>query len=214
MDKIRIVAADDHHILLDGLKALLQKQKEIEISGLFDNGKKLFDALPELQPHVALVDINMPEMDGHELTKNIKAHFPSIGILVLSMYDDATHIMELIEAGASGYLLKNITDKELLEAIKTVSQGKLYFSPEVSEKITAFAIQQQKKNDSPEEPKLTDREIEILKLISKEYNNAQIGKTLFISERTVETHRKNMLRKTGNKTIVGLLKYALEKKII
>lgn len=214
MVKIKIVVADDHHILLDGLKALLQKQKDIEILGLFDNGKKLFDALQTAQPDVALVDINMPEMNGHELTKNIKESFPSIAVIVLSMYDDATHIMEMIDAGASGYLLKNITDKELLEAIRTVARGKLYFCSEVSEKITTFALQQQKKKDQPEEPKLTFRELEILKLIAQEFSNAQIASTLFISERTVETHRKNMLRKTNNKTILGLLKYALEKQII
>jgi DNA-binding NarL/FixJ family response regulator len=214
MEKIRIVVADDHHILLDGLKALLQKQKDIEVAGLFDNGTSLFESLPLLHPQVALVDINMPGMDGLTLTRNIRQHFPSISVLVLSMYDDAGHIMELIDAGASGYLLKNVTDKELLEAIKTIAQGKLYFSPEVSEKIATMAMQHQRKADAPEEPKLTDRELEILKLISEEYSNAEIAHALFISERTVETHRKNMLRKTNNKTIVGLLKYALEKQII
>jgi len=214
MDKIKIVVADDHHILLDGLKALLQKQKDIEVCGLFDNGRKLFEALSSLNPNVALVDINMPEMDGLELTRKVKESYPEIAVLVLSMYDDASHIMDLIDAGASGYLLKNITDKELLEAIKTVAQGKLYFSPEVSERITAVAIQQQRRGEQNDEPKLTDRELEILKLIAQEYSNAQIAQALFISERTVETHRKNMLRKTNNKTMVGLLKYAIEKQLI
>lgn len=214
MEKIRIVVADDHHILLDGLKALLQKQKDIDIAGLFDNGKSLFEALPTLKPQVALVDINMPEMDGLTLTKKIQQHFPHINILVLSMHDDALHIMELIEAGASGYLLKNVTDKELLEAIKAVAAGKRYFSPEVSEKLAALAMQQQRKGEHPSEPKLTERELEILRLIAQEYSNAKIADTLYISERTVETHRKNMLRKTNNKTIVGLLKYALENRLI
>ena len=110
--------------------------------------------------------------------------------------------------------MKNVNDKELLEAIRTVAQGKMYFCSEVSEKIATIVLQQQRKLEQPEEPKLTDRELEILKLISQEYSNAQIANTLFISERTVETHRKNMLRKTSNKTIVGLLKYALERQII
>lgn len=214
MDKLRIIVADDHHILLDGLNALLQKQKDIEIVGLFKNGKEVYEALPNLGVDVALVDINMPEMNGLELTEKIKKDYPSINIIVLSMYDDAGHIMEMIEAGVSGYLLKNVTDKELLEAIRTVATGKLYFSSEVSEKITTLAMHQQRKAEEPDEPKLTDRELEILKLISEEYSNSKIAETLFISERTVETHRKNMLRKTNNKTIVGLLKYALEKQII
>jgi len=214
MNKIRIAVADDHHILLDGLKALLQRQRDIEVAGLFNNGRQMFDALSSIPADVALVDINMPEMNGLELTKNIKQTYPDIAVVALSMHDDAGHIMEMIEAGASGYLLKNVTDKELLEAVRSVAQGKLYFSSEVSEKITAFAVQKQKRLDAPDEPRLTDRELEILKLISQEYSNAEIANTLFISERTVETHRKNMLRKTNNKSIVGLLKYALEKQII
>ena len=209
-----MVVADDHHILLDGLRALLQKQKDIEVVGLFDNGKSLYEALPGLQPDVALVDINMPGMDGQELTQQIKVNYPGISVIVLSMYDDSEHIMGLIDAGASGYLLKNVNDRELLEAIRTVSQGKLYFCAEVSERITSFALQQQRKPDKADEPKLTERELEILRLISKEYSNAQIAGELFISERTVETHRKNMLRKTNNKTILGLLKYAIEKQLL
>lgn len=214
LDKVRIVVADDHHILLDGLNALLQKQKDIQVVGLFNNGKDVYDAIPKLDVDVALIDINMPEMDGHELTLKIKKEYPHIHVIILSMHDDAGHIMELIEAGASGYLLKNVTDKELLDAIKTVASGKVYFSTEVSEKIAAMAMQNQRKSDDDIEPRLTERELEILKLIAQEFSNAQIAQTLFISERTVETHRKNMLRKTNNKTILGLLKYAMEKRII
>ncbi len=214
MSEIKIVIADDHHILLDGLKVMLQKQKDIEVVATYDNGQDLFDNLPKTTPHIALVDINMPGLNGKEVTQKIKEFYPNIHVITLSMYDDAGHIMEMIEAGVSGYLLKNVNDKELIEAIKTVNQGKLYFSSEVSERITTMAIQQQKKLEEPEEPKLTARELEVLKLIADEYSNAQIAEALFISERTVETHRKNMLRKTGNKTIVGLIKYAINKQLI
>ena len=214
MSKIRIVVADDHHILLDGLKALLQKQKDLEIAGMYDNGLSLFDDLPKSQPDVALVDINMPGLNGMELTKKIKEFYPGLPVIALSMHDDATHIMEMIEAGATGYLLKNVNDTELLGAIRAVSMGKMYFSQEVSDTITAYAVNKQRKQEQAEEVKLTDRELVILKLISEEMSNAQIAAALFISERTVETHRKNMLRKTNNKTIVGLLKYALERNLI
>lgn len=213
-ETIKIVIADDHHILLDGLKSMLQKHKHIDVVAAYDNGQDLFDNLSKTNPHIALVDINMPGLNGKEVTQKIKEFYPSLQVITLSMYDDAGHIMEMIEAGVSGYLLKNVNDKELIEAIKVVNEGKLYFSSEVSERITTMAIQQQKKLDEPEEPKLTARELEILKLIADEYSNAKIAETLFISERTVETHRKNMLRKTSNKTIVGLLKYALSKKLI
>jgi len=211
---IKLIVADDHHILLDGLRALLQKQKGIEIVGLFDNGSSVYEALATLEVDIALLDINMPGMDGKELTRKIKAEYPSILVIILSMYDDVGRVMELINAGASGYLLKNITDTELVEAIRTVASGRSYYSAEITENISSYAQQIHNNADAAAEPKLTDREIEILKLILQEYSNAEIAKTLFISERTVETHRKNMLRKTNNKTIVGLLKYAMEKQLI
>lgn len=213
MDKLRILIADDHHILLDGLKMLFQKQKDMEIVGSFSNGAAVSKALPALNVDIALLDINMPGMNGYELTRHIRERYPHVRVIILSMYDDAGHIMELVEAGASGYLLKNVTDRELLEAIRAVASGKFYFSAEVSEKITTLAVQQRRAEEN-DVPRLTERELEILRLIASEYSNAQIAEQLFISERTVETHRKNMLRKTNNKTIVGLLKYALERQII
>lgn len=214
MDKVKIVIADDHHILLDGLKAMLEKQQDIEVLALYDNGQALLDDVQKLQPDIALVDINMPGMQGPELTQKIKELNPSVYVITLSMYDDAGHIMEMIEAGVSGYLLKNVNDKELVDAIKQVIAGKMYFSSEVSEKLTTLVMHQQRKLDQPAKPKLTERELEILKLVANEHSNAEIAGILFISERTVETHRKNMLRKTNNKTIVGLLKYAMEQQLI
>ncbi len=214
MSAIKIVIADDHHILLDGLKAMLAKQSDINVAATYENGEHLLDELNKVKPDLALVDINMPGMKGPELTQKIKELNPSIQVITLSMYDDAVHIMEMIEAGVSGYLLKNVNDQELIDAIRQVHNGKMYFSSEVSEKITTLVMQQQKKLQEPEKPKLTGRELEILKLVADENSNAEIAEKLFISERTVETHRKNMLRKTNNKTIVGLIKYAMEEKLI
>jgi len=214
MSNIKIVIADDHHILLDGLQAMLEKQDDIDVLAVYDNGQALLDELLEKKPDLALVDINMPGMKGPELTQKIKELDPSVYVITLSMYDDAAHIMEMIEAGVSGYLLKNVNDKELVNAITQVMAGKMYFSSEVSEKLTTLVVNQQRKLDEPAKPKLTERELEILKLIADEHSNAEIAEMLFISERTVETHRKNMLRKTNNKTIVGLLKYAMEQKLV
>ncbi len=212
--KTRIVLVDDHHILLDGLTALLKSQRSVEVVGVYNAGQALLDGLAETMPDVVIADINMPGMNGHELTLKIKEKHPSIHIIALSMHDDGGHIMEMIEAGVSGYVLKNANDKELVEAIRTVMNGRMYFSPEVSDKITLLVKEQQRRKDEPEEARLTDRETEILKLIAQEYSNAAIADTLYISERTVETHRKNMMRKTNNKTVVGLLKYAMERKLI
>lgn len=214
MSAIRIVIADDHLILLDGLKAMLERQDNIEVLATYENGQSLLDELVKLKPHLAIVDISMPGMQGGELTRKIKELDPSVSVITLSMYDDAGHILEMIDAGVSGYLLKNVNDRELIDAIHQVIAGKMYFSSEVSEKLTTVVMQQQRKLDEPAKPKLTDRELEILKLVANEHSNAEIAEILFISERTVETHRKNMLRKTNNKTIVGLLKFAMEQNLL
>jgi DNA-binding NarL/FixJ family response regulator len=214
MSKIRIVVADDHRILLDGLRSLLQKQVDIELVSSYGNGEDLLNELKTTKPDVVLTDVNMPGMNGIVLTEKIKEWYPSIAVIVLSMFDDEDHIMEAIEAGVSGYLLKNVGDAELIDAIRSVSNGKTYFSSEISEKIALIALTGKRKQQQPEDTQLTARELEILKLVAIEYSNAQIAETLFISERTVETHRKNMLRKTNNKSIVGLIKYAIGRKLI
>lgn len=214
MSVTRIVIADDHLILLDGLRAMLERQDNIEVLATYESGQALLDELVKLKPQLAIVDINMPGMQGGELTRKIKELDPSVYVITLSMYDDASHIMEMIDAGVSGYLLKNVNDRELIDAISQVMAGKMYFSSEVSEKLTMVVMQQQRKLEEPAKPKLTERELEILKLIANEHSNAEIAEILFISERTVETHRKNMLRKTNNKTIVGLLKFAMEQNLL
>lgn len=214
MNKIGIVLVDDHHILLDGLNALLKKQKDMEVKGIFTNGNELLQQLEKLQPDVALVDINMPEMTGVELTLRIKKHYPKTAVICLSMHDGIDYILEMVDSGVSGYLLKNTNDKELLEAIRAVHEGKLYFPAEIASKITAEAIRTRKGEEHEKEMNLTERELEILKLIFKEYSNAKIAAELFISERTVETHRKNMLRKTKSASMLGLMKYAMEHKLI
>ncbi len=211
--KIRIVIADDHHIMLDGLAALLRGQDHIEVTGTYYNGRHLLDALAETQPDIALVDISMPEISGPELTALIRKSHPAVSVITLSMHDDTTYIRAMLEAGAAGYVLKTANNRQLLEAIRIVYEGKSYFSPEISGKITALLLQQEGA-PADRQPRLTEREIEILRLIAAEYNNGQIASRLFISERTVETHRKNMMRKTNNKTIIGLIKYAMERHLI
>lgn len=152
----------------------------------------------------------MPKMTGMELTQKVKKKFPNIKILALSVSYDVSIVHDLIDAGISGFIIKTIGRDELIEAIKTIAQGNIYFSREVSNEILRSLS-----NKSEEETyHLTDREIEIVKLIAQEFSNAEIADKLCISERTVETHRKNIYRKTNTKTIVGLIKYAVEHKLI
>lgn len=212
MKKHKIIIVDDHQILIDGLSAILSTNNDIEIIKTYTNGLKLIDEFETLQPDLVLTDISMPQMDGFELTKQIKKLNPNVQVLALSMSANIVDINKMIEAGIAGYVLKNVGNNELIEAILKVAQGKVHFSDDVVQEMIKGT--HTKNNKEEEQPKLTERELEILKLIVQELNNAEIADTLFISERTVETHRKNMIRKFNTKTIVGLIKYALDHKLI
>lgn len=212
MKKHKIVLVDDHQMLIDGLVAILSKYAEIEILKTYTNGNLLLEEIKELKPEIVLTDISMPEIDGYQLTKKIKQIDATINVIALSMSGNIADINKMLDVGISGYVLKNVGNEELIEAIHKVAQGKMHFSDDITEEMV------KNKNNKPEkdihQTKFTDRELEILKLIVQELNNAEIADKLFISERTVETHRKNMIRKFNTKTIVGLIKYALDNKLI
>ena len=192
--------------------AILSTNPDLKILKTYTNGNDFLNEIDNLQPDIVLSDISMPQIDGYELTKNIKQKNKSIHVIALSMSNNINDINKMIDAGIAGYVLKNVGNKELINAIQKVSNGKMHFSDDVTEEMVKY------KNDKPikeiEQAKLTERELEILKLIVQEFSNAEIADTLFISERTVETHRKNMIRKFNTKTIVGLIKYAMDKKLI
>ncbi len=209
MQKIKVVLVDDHQMLLDGIKALLIFEKEFDIVAELTNGEDVLEILRNNTIDIVITDINMPGMDGLTLTKKIKEEFPSIKILALSMFGEHHTITEMINAGVSGYILKNTGKQELIFALQRIAAGNLFFSDEITMKL------QKGPNKLPDSNNvLTSREKEILKLITKEFNNEKIAETLFISERTVETHRKNIFRKTNTKSIVGLIKYAFEKGMV
>lgn len=211
MLKVKIVLVDDHQMLIDGLKAILSQYNDIQILKTYTNGHLLVAEINELKPDLVLTDISMPVIDGYELTKEIKKINPEIQVIALSMSGDITSINKMLDAGISGYVLKNAGNEELVAAIHKVAEGKMHFSAEVLAEMSRSANTKQNKQDKIN---LSDREIEILKLISLEHNNAEIADLLFISERTVETHRKNMMRKTNSKTMIGLLRTAMEHKLI
>lgn len=212
MKKHKIVLVDDHQMLIDGLSAILSANDSIEIIKTYTNGNLFLEELETLQPDIILTDISMPEIDGYELTKRIKRIYPEIKVIALSMSGNIADINKMIDVGISGYVLKNVGNQELIEAIYKVAQGKMHFSDDVMEEMVKH--KHAKPEKSEEQAKLTERELEILKLIVQELNNAEIADKLFISERTVETHRKNMIRKFNTKTIVGLIKYAMDHKLI
>ena len=209
--KVTLAIVDDHQIVIDGLKSLLHGhpvfQVEIEttepllMKGLLE--KKTVDIL--------LTDVMMPGMNGAELAKTVHQRFPKIKILALSMSGQGDLVNQMInESDISGYVLKNIGKQELLTALEKISSGGIYFGDEVLNEM----LKSSDRKRSSEEAHLTLREVEIIKLIEKEYSNKKIADTLFLSERTVETHRKNIFRKTKTSSLIGLIKYAYEHKLI
>jgi len=209
MSFLKIYLVDDHQMLIDGLKALLNDEANISIVGENTNPKTAIKEIKEYRPDIVLTDINMPEMDGIELTKEIKKFNPDIKLIALSMFGERGTISDMIKAGVSAYILKNTGKQELLKAIDKVASGGSFFSDEVSEEMMRPLDPSESK-----EITLSQREIQIIELIAKEYTNAKIAETLFISERTVETHRKNIFRKTDTKGVIGLLRYCVERRII
>ena len=218
MSLIKIIIADDHKIIRVGLRGLLEREKDIEVTGEAENADDVLKVLKDQLADVVLMDIDLGETDGITTTRTIKELYPTIQVLGLTMHEEPQYIIRMLEAGASGYLLKNAGREELLSAIHTVAKGDSYFSQKVSASLLEAITRQ--KELPPESKKattqspLSDREIEVLRLIAQEYSNGEIAEKLFISIRTVDTHRRNLLEKLQVKNTVGLVKYAIEKGII
>ncbi len=214
MKTIKLFILDDHQMLLDGLKALLKNNKQFEIIGEANRAENALELIQQNQPDIVLTDITMPDMDGIEFTRVLKQKSPEIKIIALSMFSDKSIITAMVEAGVSGYILKNTGQQELTDALQNVTNGGMFFSDEVAAEMIKTISEHEQRKAEGIKVHLTEREKEIIKLIAQELSNAKIGELLFISERTVETHRKNIFRKTETKTVVGLIKYAIENKLI
>lgn len=209
--KITLAMVDDHQIVIDGLMSLLKGHDGFQLIFATTDPTTVMASLETKPVDILLTDVMMPSLPGNELAKKVKQRFPNIKILALSMSGQGDLVNEMIsEADISGYVLKNIGKQELIKAIEKIATGGIYFGEEVVNELERTS--ERKKQNI--EAHLTDREIEIIRLIEKEYNNKQIAEALFISERTVETHRKNIFRKTSTNTVIGLVKYAYEHRLI
>ncbi|NTW23450.1 MAG: response regulator transcription factor [Lentimicrobium sp.] len=209
---INILIADDHQMFIDGLKALLRREKNIHIAGEVSNGLDALEFIKKQQPDLLITDISMPGMSGVELTRQVKLNYPEVKVLVLSMYNDREIVGEILMSEAEGYILKNTGRQELINAIQRIADNSTYYSNEVLN-IMMSRLKRQKaieKNTA----QLTPREIEIVKLIMEEYSSEEIADKLFISKRTVDTHRKNIIQKTSTRTLVGLIKFAIENNLV
>lgn len=214
--KLDILFVDDHQLIIDGLKSLLAEQEEIGRVEGFINGLMALKYLENNHVDIVLADINMPDISGIDLTRQITSNFPDVRVIALTMHDDSALISRMIEAGASGYILKSTPISELMDAIHSVAEGKKFLSREVQSIImqNIYNYKDPINTIEPNAVTLTSRESEILALIAKEFTNEEIAARLFISERTVETHRKNIFTKTHTKTIVGLIRYAMDHHLI
>jgi DNA-binding NarL/FixJ family response regulator len=209
-NKIRLLIADDHAILRDGIVSLLCSEPGLQVACTASGGYEVLDLLSEKEVDICLLDINMPGLDGIETAKLIRQRKPNVKIIMLTTYNDREIISELVHIGVSGYLLKNSDKAELVEAINKVMKGRYYFSEEVEKIILEGLIEKKSTEVIP----LTERELEILQLLAKEYTNDRIAAELHISYRTVETHRKNIMQKTKATNLAGLIKYAYNRGLI
>jgi DNA-binding NarL/FixJ family response regulator len=210
-EKIVLALVDDHQIVIDGLMSLLKGHDKFRFAFATTDPTDVLNQLRQHPVDILLTDIMMPGLPGNELAKKVKKDFPATRILALSMNGEGSLVNDMInDADISGYVLKNIGKTELIKALEKIAGGGIYFSEEVLNELQR-ASQVRKEN---EQAHLTEREKEIIRLIEKEYNNKQIAEALFISERTVETHRKNIFRKTNTNSVIGLIKYAYEHKLI
>jgi len=211
MEQIKILLVDDHKMVREGLKSILEKENFI-VTAQANNGVEAVNILKDQQVDIVLTDINMPKMDGLELLKTIKRENPDQKVIALTMLGESQHIKQMLKAGASGYLLKNCSVQEIRKAIEAVMKGDTYYSPEVTQIIMDNLMGKKSSKMAVEVP-LSARELEVLHLIIKECSNQEIADTLFISTRTVDAHKRNLLEKTGSKNVAGLVLFAIEKRL-
>jgi two-component system response regulator NreC len=215
LDKIRVLLAEDHTIVRQGLRSILDGREGIQVVGEAKDGREAVEKAQQLQPDIVLMDLSMPLLSGLEATRQIKSQCPQIEVLVLTMHADEEYVFQILQAGASGYLLKQSAVGELVTAIQVVCEGNSYLSPAISRKIVDEYVRQareQGKVDPYEQ--LTDREREVLHLIAEGHSTQEIAELLFISPKTVRGHRSSLTEKLGLHSNAELTRYAIRKGIV
>ena len=217
LKKIKVHIADDHRVLIDGIKAVLKTEDKIEVVGSSLNGEEVLEWYKTNKSDVLVLDINMPKVDGIKVLQEFKNRKSRPRIVVLSSYDDSKLVKEVLKIGADGFLAKKCAGEQIVEAIVTVNRGEKYFSESIQKKIFSF-FSNEKREDSSQDgtffSSLTDRETEVLKLIAQEYSTKEIAGQLFISVNTIETHRKNLIKKLKVKNAIGLALYAHKNQLV
>ncbi len=208
---IRVVIADDHGIVRSGLKLLIDRQADMEVVAEAGDGVAALESTQAHRPDVAVLDVSMPRMTGLQAAREIRSHVPDTRVLLLSMHDDERYFLEGLEAGAAGYVLKRAADTDLIGAVRTVAGGRTFLSDDAQRTLMDEWLE----NGSPEpDDRLTPRELEVVKLIAEAFTNRQIAKTLNLSEKTIESHRANVLAKLEMRDRVELVRYAIRRGLV
>ncbi|KAA0968732.1 response regulator transcription factor [Pseudomonas sp. ANT_H12B] len=202
---IRVALVDDHSLVRDGIKALLAVMAPLEVVGEAENGAEAIEMVGRCQPDLLLVDIGLKDMNGLELTRVLRSQYPTLKVLVLSMYDNNEYVSESVRAGASGYVLKNSPSREIIAAIEAIASGGTFYSAEIAQRLIA---------DKSTDNELTPRESQVLSKMAQGLNNKEMARALDISVRTVETHRLSIRRKLSIDKPAALVKYAIDHGII
>ena len=208
---IRVLIADDHGIVRSGLRMLLERQSDLAVVGEAGDGVEALALSQAERPDVAVLDVSMPRMTGLQAAREIRAHTPDTRVLLLSMHDDERYFLEGLEAGAAGYVLKRAADTDLIDAVRTVAGGRTFLSDDAQRALMDEWLEGGRAE--PDDP-LTPRELEVVKLIAEAFTNRQIAETLTLSEKTVESHRANLLAKLGMRDRVEIVRYAIRRGLV
>ena len=210
MNKLRILLAEDHETIRDGLKLLLNSQSDMEVVGEADNGRAALHLAEQLLPYVVGMDISMPELNGLQAAKKLKEKCPRVKVLILTRHSDPVYLQELLQAGASGYVLKQSKSEELIRAILAVAAGQAYLDPAITERaVTQLRESGHVARQVSDQAKLTAREADVLRLIALGYINKEVAARLNLSIKTVEAHKSNAMNKMGMKSRVDIVRYAM-----
>jgi DNA-binding NarL/FixJ family response regulator len=211
MDKLRVLLADDHAMIRDGVKALINGEPDMEVVGEASDGREAWHKVKSLQPDILILDITMPDLNGVQATERIKRDAPKVKVLILTAHEDKGFLQQVLQAGASGYMLKRAASAELIRAIRFVATGGIYIDPEIASKIVTSYVGRQSSRESVQRGDLSEREEEVLRLVAWGHSNKEIAERLNISVKTVEGHKSKIMEKLGLKNRVEVVRYALHR---
>jgi len=209
VNTLRIFLADDHVVMREGLRSLVNAQADMDVVGEADNGRTTLSKARELQPDVIVMDVSMPELNGIQVTERLKRAYQKIKVLVLTAHDDSGYLRQLLEVGASGYVLKKAAAEELINAIRVVATGGVYLDPALAGKVVSGYVGKRRLRGAPRGHDLSERETEVLRLVAWGYTNKEIAAYLSLSVKTIETHKANLMEKLELKSRVEVVRYAL-----